>query len=239
MDRVIRFQTSRGRDAIFYDGYSYWFDRRAASGDIFWRCLRDGCYGRLQTNVNLNQPMVRGDGHLHARNPEEGIIRPSVARMRERAATENTPIPQIYQEEANRLSYSASASALLPMLQSIDSALYRARRSNFPPLPRTLSEIVIPQSLQSTESGEEFVLLQLQDNNIMVFGAPSDFDVLCSASHVYMDGTFAACPELFRQFFTIHAFFGERQKIKFYKKQFDVLWPLDFCQLRMYALVYK
>ncbi|KAL3691100.1 hypothetical protein R1sor_004751 [Riccia sorocarpa] len=107
--------------------------------------------------------------------------------MKERDVTENTSIPQIYQEEANRLSLSASASAMLPVLYSVDTALYRARRRRLPALARARSEIVILESLHSTESGEDFVLLQLHNNDIMVFGALSDFDDLCNASEIYMD----------------------------------------------------
>ncbi|KAL3678244.1 hypothetical protein R1sor_021200 [Riccia sorocarpa] len=39
--------------------------------------------------------------------------------MRVRAATENLPIPQIYQEEANRLSSSTTASAMLPVKERV------------------------------------------------------------------------------------------------------------------------
>ncbi|KAL3697452.1 hypothetical protein R1sor_011528 [Riccia sorocarpa] len=131
--------------------------------------------------------------------------------MRVTVATENLPVPQIYQEEANRLSSSATASAMLPVLQSVDTSLYRARRTRFPPLPKSRAEIVIPESLHLTDSGENFVLLQLQNNDIIVFGTSSDFDVLCNATHVYMDGTFDSCPELYRQLFTLHALFEEQQ----------------------------
>ncbi|KAL3698111.1 hypothetical protein R1sor_012187 [Riccia sorocarpa] len=211
MAQVVRFRTSRGGDAISYAGYSYRVDRRLARGDISWRCLQRSCPGRLQTDADYNQPVVRGREHSHAANEDYGLIRMTTARMMERAAVENTPIPQIYQEEANRLSSTPNATAMLPVLQSLDTSLYRARRSRFPRLPRTRAEIVLPESIRFTEGGENFLLLQLQQNDIMVFGAPSDFRDLCHASHVYMDGTFDSCPELFRQLFSLHAFFGERQ----------------------------
>ncbi|KAL3685387.1 hypothetical protein R1sor_003409 [Riccia sorocarpa] len=79
--------------------------------------------------------------------------------MRDRAASEDTPIPRIYQEEANHLASSESASAMLPVLQSLDTSLYRARRQ-LPPLPRSLADVVIPESLRFTEAGEDFVFEQ-------------------------------------------------------------------------------
>ncbi|KAL2642748.1 hypothetical protein R1flu_010335 [Riccia fluitans] len=169
------------------------------------------CPGRLHPLDNFSEPMPRGCAHSHPPDVEDGMIRQAVSRMRERAATENHSIQQIYQEEANWLSSSAVASAMVPVLHSVDTSLYRARRQRFPPLPSSRAEIVIPHSLHFTESGENFVLLQLQNNDIIAFGMLSDFDTLCNATHVYMDRTFDACPQLYRQLFTLHAFFEERQ----------------------------
>ncbi|KAL3685844.1 hypothetical protein R1sor_003866 [Riccia sorocarpa] len=173
-----------GRDAISFNGYSYSLDRRSASGDLFWRCLTDGCRGRLQTDEGMNQPVVRGADHSHPSSIEDVAYK----RMRERAVTETTHIPQIYQEEANRLASSEAASAMLPVLQSIDTALFRARRQCLPPLPDDRADIVVPESLRFTGAGESFVLLQMLNNDIMVFGSPADFDAVCVATHVYMDG---------------------------------------------------
>ncbi|KAL3688401.1 hypothetical protein R1sor_014710 [Riccia sorocarpa] len=188
MDQIFRFKTSRGRDAISFNGYSYRLDRRSASGDLFWRCLKEGCRGRLQTDVEMSQPVVRGADHSHPSSVEDDMIRVAYTRMRERAAYETTPIPLIYQDEANRLASSEAASAMLPVLQSLDTALYRARRQCLPPLPDSRADIVVPESLRFTEAGESFVLLQLLNNDIIVFGSPADFDVVCVATHVYMDG---------------------------------------------------
>ncbi|KAL3698416.1 hypothetical protein R1sor_012492 [Riccia sorocarpa] len=183
MAQLLRFKTSRGRDAIAYEGYSYRFDRRSASGVMFWRCMKEGCRGRLQTDAGMSQPVGREVDHSHPSSMEDGMIRVAYTRMRDRAANEDTPIPRIYQEEANRLASSESASAMLPVLHSIDSSLYRARRELLPPLPRSLADIIIPESLRFTEVGEEFVLLQMQNNDIIVFGAPTDFDALLSSVH--------------------------------------------------------
>ncbi|KAL3687476.1 hypothetical protein R1sor_013785 [Riccia sorocarpa] len=128
--QIFRFKTSRGRDAISFNGYSYRLDRRSASGDLFWRCLTNGCRGRLQTDEEMNQPVVRGGDHSHPSSIEDGMIRVAYTRMRERAVAETTPIPHIYQEEANRLASSEAASAMLPVLQSIDTALYRELADN-------------------------------------------------------------------------------------------------------------
>ncbi|KAL3680354.1 hypothetical protein R1sor_023310 [Riccia sorocarpa] len=128
-EHVTDTQTSSSEDEV--QGRSLDEDYPEARG-ISWRYLQRGCPGRLQTDGNFTEPVVRENEHTHAANEDYGLIRMTIARCRERAATENTHIPQIYQEEANRLSGSAHASAMLPVFRSIDTSMYRARRIRYP-----------------------------------------------------------------------------------------------------------
>ncbi|KAL3691494.1 hypothetical protein R1sor_005145 [Riccia sorocarpa] len=65
--------------------------------------------------------------------------------MRDRAATENTSIPQIYEEEATTLVDSQSASGTFPVFRNVGSSLYRARRRLLPPLPQDRQDILFQQ----------------------------------------------------------------------------------------------
>ena len=35
-----------------HEGYLYRLDRRSTDDDKFWRCLQDGCQGRIKTDAN-------------------------------------------------------------------------------------------------------------------------------------------------------------------------------------------
>ncbi|KAL3700802.1 hypothetical protein R1sor_018824 [Riccia sorocarpa] len=120
MDQVICFRTEKGQDAISSAGYCYRVDRPSADGDLFWRCLKMRCPGRLhtQSDVNFSDPMRHGRDHSYPPNAEDGMIRKAVSRMRGHFAMENISIPWIYQEGANRLSSSETASAMLPVIVS-------------------------------------------------------------------------------------------------------------------------
>ena len=123
------FKTKHGKEGIAVNGYQFRLDnKRLADGSLLWRCLKEGCPGRMQTDATYNNPRSRGRDHDHMPDPEGCLVRSVVSRMRERAANENTPVPTIYHEESTTLAASASASAILPTRLSVSSSLYRARR---------------------------------------------------------------------------------------------------------------
>jgi hypothetical protein len=62
MDKVIKFTTSKGREAIELDGFTYRRDRTSKSS-LYWRCLIDGCHGRLRTNLEYENPQLTQDHH--------------------------------------------------------------------------------------------------------------------------------------------------------------------------------
>ncbi|KAL2642288.1 hypothetical protein R1flu_009875 [Riccia fluitans] len=146
MAQISYFQTSRNGDGLSYEGFSYRKDRLSVRGTQLWRCIRQGCPGRVETG-DLPNPIARGRGHEHLPNPDESSIRTSLTRLRDRAVAGNISIPQIYEEEANTLVSSQAASATLPVFRNVASTLYRARRRVLSPLPQTREDIVIPPSL--------------------------------------------------------------------------------------------
>lgn len=82
MDQVQIFQTSKGKDAIYFDGYCYRFARNTNARDVFWRCLTKNCTARMKTNVEFGNPTIRGNGHRHLSNPEEFLIRSTLNTMK-------------------------------------------------------------------------------------------------------------------------------------------------------------
>lgn len=75
---------------------------------------------------------------------------------------------------AAEISIDEAACAIFPTFQSVDTALYRMRRKNYPTLPQTLGDIIFPPNLLRTISGENFLLHSAIDNAILIFSAPSN-----------------------------------------------------------------
>lgn len=99
------------------------------------------------------------------------------------------------------------ALAMVPELVTIKSAMQRARGNLFPPNPLTLSSLVVHHDFKTTLAGELFC--QTSDvasaNKMLVFASDDFLVKLASSDEIWMDGTFYACPSLFKQLYTIHA----------------------------------
>jgi MULE transposase domain len=108
----------------------------------------------------------------------------------------------------------------------LKSAYSRSRLRNIPPLPANAIDVQIPEPYRNVQvaGGEEvpFLLVDLSyptvangivDGRILGFCTNEFFRILCAAEHLYMDGTFSICPQIFYQYFTIHTFLGDNKRL--------------------------
>ncbi|CAF4049020.1 unnamed protein product, partial [Rotaria magnacalcarata] len=94
----------------------------------------------------------------------------------------------------------------IPIFNHIRSTAYRRRSSVLPPIPKTLEDIVIPDSLKFLQNGDRYVTF---DNPV-----PNRLIILCSSetllaltgkcSYWLADGTFRTAPQKFLQSYSIH-----------------------------------
>jgi len=61
---------SRWKPVISHEGYLYRFDRCSADDGKFWRCLQDGCQGRIKTDANDVFIEFCSSSHKHPRDPD-------------------------------------------------------------------------------------------------------------------------------------------------------------------------
>lgn len=81
-----------------------------------------------------------------------------------------------------------------------------ARRELTPPLP-TCCTFDIPEVYQTLANGEKFLLSDIslgRKKRLLLFGSPTQLEILFDSSVISIDGTFSATPPLFDQVFTIH-----------------------------------
>jgi len=86
--------------------------------------------------------------------------------------------------------------------------MYEKRRKTLPANPKSISEV--HQALNvlniETKQKENFLLLNNEKENIIIFSCSTNLKFLTSVDNVYMDGTFDYCTRFFMQMFTIHGF---------------------------------
>jgi hypothetical protein len=203
---VIVIKTDKGKEGICYLGYVYRFGKRGANDRIFWRCIIKDCKGRLATDEDNSNPEIRTGHDNHPPNPDLVEVREVKTACRNRAAAEFTPLRTVYDQETAVLANNPRAGALMPVFRSVSTTMLRERHATFPPLPKRRTDIVIPQELQVTNTGQQFVLHCAVNNDFIIFATDNNLRQLCSAPLVTMDGTFDTAPRLYRQIFTLHSF---------------------------------
>ena len=86
--------------------------------------------------------------------------------------------------------------------------MYEKRRKTLPANPKSISEV--HQALNvlniETKQKENFLLLNNEKENIIIFSCSTNLKFLTSVDTVYMDGTFDYYTRFFMQMFTIHGF---------------------------------
>jgi hypothetical protein len=199
-------KTKREKPVVEHDGFLFRFAKRAADGGKFWRCLNDGCTGRIKTTDDDVFIEYRNHGHNHMKRPDEIKVRQIVTTMKEQAEAHSTSLVEIYRRETVQLASQPEVAAAMPSYQEMRNSLTRHRRKQFPSLPTTRGSIVVPDNFKITTSGRQFLLYASPGNDTLIFCTQDNLRLLCQAAVMCIDGTFESCPSLFSQLFTIHAF---------------------------------
>ncbi|CAM4973721.1 unnamed protein product [Rotaria socialis] len=90
------------------------------------------------------------------------VLEEAISRMKKRAGEETLPISQIYSQEIIKVPVNnpdMNTGTFFPMLDSIDSSLYRKRAKNYPKIPTTINELIIPDGWKPGSHGEPFLLV--------------------------------------------------------------------------------
>ncbi|CAF3328587.1 unnamed protein product [Rotaria socialis] len=154
--------TSRSALVLNYQGFQC-TNKREYKNSNEWRCRARPC----TTSLSLcrdNKLIIREPGvHICAPNLQKKVVvEEAVTRMKQRAMEETFPIPQIYSQEIIKIRVdnpTMDTGTFFPLLNSIDSSLYRKRAQNYPKLPKAIGELIIPDGWKVGLNGEPFLLI--------------------------------------------------------------------------------
>lgn len=95
-------------------------------------------------------------------------------------------------------------------ISDIRRNIYNSKRKILLKFPISLNEVHRMLSARdiTTHKGEQFILSNNADKNIIIFSCKLNIDFLCKNETIYLDGTFEYCPKLFTQLFTLHGYFN-------------------------------
>ncbi|CAF4434315.1 unnamed protein product [Rotaria socialis] len=196
--------TSRSALVLNYQGFQC-TNKREYKNSNEWRCRARPC----TTSLSLcrdNKLIIREPGvHICAPNLQKKVVvEEAVTRMKQRAMEETFPIPQIYSQEIIKIRVdnpTMDTGTFFPLLNSIDSSLYRKRAQNYPKLPKAIGELIIPDGWKVGLNGEPFLLIDeiYGKDRLLMFASDWSVQFLSSCNQWHSDGTFKCRPLLFSQ----------------------------------------
>lgn len=194
----------KGKNKIYSRGFFYTMEKKTEQSS-YWKCdkwRQLSCKGR---GVLANGSFETKTEHNHEGNPTKLQVTKTVNEIKERAIKSRDTPQTIIAGMSATLSDAACSS--FPTLNSIRRTIHNARMKDnaCPSLPKTTSELVIPEKYKKTSKGDNFLIY---DNNeyerIIIFGTKSNVARLEKSKQWCVDGTFKTVPVLFSQLFTIH-----------------------------------
>ena len=187
-----------------------------------------GCFASLSltdsiiTKVNnvsyrgvLTEPLRRGHKLETCNHSEYQILNIlEMEKILQRVKVENLSIPIIYDEQLVKLRTAGKTATdiakILPTLESVKQTLYNAKWTRYPPLPKTLDELIFSlitrtQPFMQTLGApvKRFLLFDGYEGNqrLTIFCSDLQLETLAGAKKIGIDGTFKASPSLYEQLY--------------------------------------
>lgn len=210
-------KTNKNKDLAVVLGQGYLLDRRKDSR-FYWRCqefYKESCRARLITELvsEGNHRYVSESGeHAHKPSPTKKGRLDALDTIKRKARTTRDKPATIITETHQALSREELAT--VPSTSAQRQRIIRARRSRHGGSriePATLDQLVIPDSLKVTPTGENFLIADSHLDNgqrVISFSTPRNIRLLARSDVVIMDGTFYVVPNLFYQLYSLFGMAG-------------------------------
>ncbi|CAC5392834.1 unnamed protein product [Mytilus coruscus] len=220
-------QNKFGRDSLVLGGHRYSIKNRRNNNRIYWRCTVSTCPATV--NTYEVHPIKFGPPHNHQANSNKIEVSKILQTMKQRAKTEVTPMPKLYEEELVKLRHpdwtddTKQIVEQLPTYYSVKTSLYHQRSLNIPELPKTTADTNLQDKWCRTTKSYQFLLPSDNINPpMLIFSTTDNLRHLASVDTIFCDGTFYTCPTLFHQLYTIHTMTQKCGLQTYYKENDDI-----------------
>ncbi|CAM4760812.1 unnamed protein product [Rotaria magnacalcarata] len=156
---MLPFASSNRRQPILNYNSRQYTKKRVRKTSNEWRCRDRGCTSTISLCTVDAKVLREPSTHTCQQSAAAGksLVDEAVGNMKKRAREETTPIPKIYTQEIvkTRISHAGIATGLFfPTFENIDASLYRSRSKNYPSLPKSLVDLVLPDAWRLAKHGE-------------------------------------------------------------------------------------
>ncbi|CAF2761124.1 unnamed protein product [Rotaria sp. Silwood2] len=204
MDSIEWTETTRGAKAFIYKNQKYRKRCSNKDGSEIWICCNKSCGVSMVLLGNIIKRYPQE--HLHEELQHTSEIRTLLENIyKETTADLLKPVTEIYQHHLIQHKRKNGLADDVPIFNYIRSTAYRRRSAVLPPIPKTLEDIVIPDSLKLLENGKPFVIFDNPaPHRLITLCSPKALTSLSQCVHWLADGTFRSAPQKFLQSYSIH-----------------------------------
>lgn len=187
-------------------------NRKLCSGETKWRCVKSGCNAYLKTIGSSSDRVLTCSNQNHSHEPElENVLQRQILTTTAKRKAENDLCEKPSKIMRKALTEESRINDItVKDLECVRKNIYYARRKTLPAVPKSIMEVhtALDAMDLKTNKNEDFLLINDQTMNLVIFSCNSNLNYLCKSEILYMDGTFSYCTKFFKQFFTIHGFFN-------------------------------
>ena len=212
-----KYTTKFGNSAPLIDGFKFILNRKN-SATISWKCAnwKEKCPARCLTDHSLTTIFDLKSDHNHTQPPCHSIAKQDLQNRCKKRSLHNTderPAKVIIQElQADKVD-------IVPReYSSIRKAIYIARRSVKPKLPRDIDETIHVLEEGNFDKPDDFTYAT--KNKIVMMTFEKNYQYFTNDSQLFGDGTFKCSPQFFFQLYIFHV-----ERLGYYMPMFYFLLP--------------
>ena len=213
--------TGRNGAKLEFENFTYTKKRKNENTQITtWRCTDRRCKGTGKT-IEGSFEFLLTNPHYHEANPAKK--KPvQIEKAIENRAVQSLELPRVIVQMSTNNS-TGEVVAQMPIQRTMVRRIQRRRVVAHIPNPLSTSVLKVPDDLKTPIRGEPFYAFDSckeDPNRFIILTTTQILDELEFSAKWAVDGTFAVCPSLFHQLYTMHG------NIK------DTTVPLVYCLTR-------
>lgn len=196
--------SEKGKTLLVIDNFKFRYQKPLSGNVKRWACVKRDCKAFLKTDQN-NEVLSSMQTHNHGSESLQIFNRKKLSNDLKRKAMDDIS------EKPSHLINTELQINHVDTLTVGDTSLirknvYNARKAILPNIPSSIGDVhdALNAIIVETNKGENFLLVNDDASNIIIFSCHTNLRILCEMESIYVDGTFRYCTKHFLQLFTIH-----------------------------------
>lgn len=187
--------SQRGKILLIYNNNKFSMERLLKTGEQKWRCCKKGCLAFVKVVgvlPNLHVTVVQEEHKHDACNDQLSHRQDLTSRIKQKAIKQPLERPDQLVKECLDQNPSSTRFLQKQDLKYAKRNAYNVPRKTVGFLPKDAAEVheKLKDMEVKTARRENFLLVNNQHSNILVFSCSTNLIALRSAEAIYMDGTF-------------------------------------------------